>query len=132
MKEGNKRADKKILTIALSILSATVIILLTINVVLLFTKNNSEDLAAECLELSDKGEAEQCLNEKSFKYYQEEDCYKATKVYDDIPADYFDQYTMTLLYEEAYSTSVDCEDPSLEEYWRVKSEALSSQMEALF
>ena len=112
-----------------------IIVLVVVLVVLPIVNRSSIDslsddnLAKECLLMNGESSVTDCLDEKSSAYYDEGDCEKALRVYDDIPADAFDKYSLSDLYNEAYSTSIGCGDESLQSYWKNKFEELSNQLE---
>ena len=130
-RKGNSESDRIVLVVVLSLFSIMALVLLVINALLLFRSDNGlsdDNLAKECLEVNE-GSVEGCLNDKSFEYFMEGDCVGALKVYDDIQ-DWFDQWTLAHLYDEAYSTSLSCDDESLQNYWKEKLEKVNNQLEA--
>ena len=92
---------------------------------------SDDNLAKECLQTSGDSSIMECLGDKAFSYYEEGDCVKALKVYDDIPAEQFDKRTLSDIYNDAYSFSLSCEDESLQIYWTDKFTELSNQLEAV-
>ena len=106
---------------------------LIIAIILVANRNalSDDNFAEECLQGEDDGVIIDCLDEKSFEYYNNGDCEKALKVYDDVPVDLFDKNTLANIYDEAYSLSLDCNDESLRLYWENKSESIWSQLEGV-
>ena len=132
MNEGSQRKDTRVLIIVLSVL-VSITVLLTIAIILrpiLTGRHFSDDnLAKECLKTDDPLAISKCIEEESSKYYEQGDCEKALKVYDDVPEDVFsDKYRLVDLYNEAYSLSSFCDDEALEEYWLGKIDELASQL----
>ena len=134
MEKGRHKTEVRALIIALSVLVFLVLVLIVANVLALFADeisiNNlgNDNLAKDCLRSEDVMD---CLHEKSFNYYKNEhDCQKALKVYDDIPAERFDDYELSDFYNDAYSMSISCNDESLEKYWEQKFNDLSSRLES--
>lgn len=133
MKKGRHKSEAKALIIALSILVVIILILIVINILVLFADEISvislgnDNLSKDCLLSED---VSSCLYEKAYNYYENEhDCEKALKVYDDIPAERFDEYELSDFYNDAYSMSTSCDDKSLEKYWEQKFNDLSSRLE---
>lgn len=133
MKKGRHKSEAKALIIALSILVVIILILIVINILVLFADEISvislgnDNLSKDCLLSED---VSSCLYEKAYNYYENEhDCEKALKVYDDIPAERFDEYELSDFYNDAYSMSTSCDDKSLEKYWEQKFNNLSSRLE---
>lgn len=133
MEKGRHKTEVKILIIALSILAIIILILIITNLLVLFADDisinslGSDNLAKDCLRSED---VMSCLYEKAYYYYENEhDCKKALKVYDDIPAERFDEYELSDFYNDAYSMSTSCDDESLEKYWEQKFNNLSNRLE---
>lgn len=123
-----EKANNKPLVILLISLLTLIVVIVGI-IIVLNNKNGLGDgnLARECLDTED---VTGCLYEKAYNYYENEhDCEKALKVYDDIPAEQFDEYELSDLYNDAYSLSYSCEDESLKNYWEQKFNSLSSRLE---
>ena len=106
-----------------------ILILIVVNLLIPVFKNNN-NLAKECLEFEDQ-EAMECLEAKVDLFFDEDDCINALKVYDDIPANRFDKFTLSILYDDAYSMSLSCDNTDLENYWMDKKESISNQLEAM-
>lgn len=94
-------------------------------------KLDDDNLAKECLLKEDDASREYCLSDKSFELYEAGDCEKALKVYDDIPAEMYDDRHLAYLYDQAYGLSLTCEDEALETYWEDKLNALTEHLEAV-
>ena len=125
--------NTKNMIVILSSLALLIILLVIIIVAVFIIKNkeynlSDDNLAKDCLQNQDDAMHE-CIEDKAWSYFQAGDCEKALKVYDDIPADRFDKYTLSDFYDEAYSLSLSCEDESLQNYWLNKFESLSNQLE---
>lgn len=71
----------------------------------------------------------ECLESKAWKFFKEGDCDSALRVYDYIPTDQYDDYSLSDRYAEAYSLSLSC-DEEKQEYWKNKFEELSNKLEA--
>ena len=134
MEKGRHKIEVKILIITLSIL-AMVILALIITIIKLSLANENarpslsdDNLAKECLE-GDNEQWMDCLEEKASAFIDQRDCENALKVYEDIPPDWFDEYTLADLYDEAYSLSFSCDDLSVQQYWEKKLNNLSKQLE---
>ena len=135
MAEENPREDNKSLIVVFLLLLFVAIILVAIIIALFLINRNpaynlsDDNLAKECLLASEDVDLSECLEDKAFSYYEDGDCEKALKVYDDIPVEEFDEYVLSDLYNDAYSMSFDCSDESLQNYWKDKFEGLSSKLE---
>lgn len=135
MAEEKRENGNRNLIIVLSLLSFVVVVLVVVIMVLPIVKKlpitslTDDNLAKECLLEDDESLALDCLDKKASAYYDEGDCGKALKVYDDIPVGVFDEYTLSDDYSEAYALSLRCEDEELQQYWKNKFEELSSQLE---
>lgn len=133
MKEGKERANHKALWVALALLIFAIVILVVANILIpaIHTATHYDDnnLVKECLQSDDVNVSTDCVEAKAEEYTDQGDCTQALKVYDDIPADHYDPYALQDLYDQAYSLSIDCEDGTLQEYWKAKSESLSNQLE---
>jgi hypothetical protein len=136
MEKGKYKTEIKVLIIALSALVAIILILIAVIIKLSLDNKNShpplsdDNLAKECLE-GDNEQWMDCLDDKASGYLEERDCEKALKVYEDVPPDWFDKYTLADLYDEAYSLSLSCDDLSLREYWEKKFNNLSKELEGM-
>ena len=128
-----EKANNKPLVILLISLLTLIVVIVGVIIIVLNNKNsqpnNQENLAIECLD-GDSELLNDCLDDKAFEYFEEGDCVKALKVYDDVPVDRVDQDTLEYLYDEAYSMSISCEDETLEEYWRKKNDQFNNKTEA--
>ena len=133
MKEGKEKANHKSLWLALILLFFVIIILVVINILIPIinttTPDDSNSLVKDCLQSEDINVLTDCIEAKVDEYTGQDDCAQALKVYDDIPVNRFDPYTLQDLYDQAYSLSIDCEDGAQQEYWKEKSESLSNQLE---
>ena len=122
------------LVVVLIILVVVMIILGVTNVLLPAVSDRSdvEKLVKQCLDLNDDSEqtVASCLEEKAFFYLDEGDCNKALMVYDFIPTERYDDYSLADRYNEAYSLSLSCDDTAKQEYWKKKFEELSNKLEA--
>ncbi|MBQ6414227.1 hypothetical protein IJI28_01200 [Candidatus Saccharibacteria bacterium] len=135
MVNNKHNVDTKTLVIVLSSLLLVAIALVVAIVFLPMAnkRNNdySEDnLAKECLEAGEDMDLSECLEDKSFSYFEEGDCEKALKVYDDVPVGLVSKVELAHLYDEAYSLSLSCDDESLQNYWMGKNDEISNQLEA--
>ena len=136
MVNNKHNVDNKTLIIVLSSLLLMAVVLV-VALVFLSKLNVQKDyyddnnLAKECLQAENEGKLADCLDEKAFSYYEEGDCEKALKVYDDAPKERFSEYGLSDLYNEAYAMSNSCEDEALINYWAEKYEAVSSQLEGV-
>lgn len=134
MEKGKHKTEIKVLIIALSALAAIILILIVVNIKLSLDDKNShpplsdDNLAKECLE-GDNEQWMDCLDDKASGYLDERDCEKALKVYEDIPPDWFDKYTLADLYDEAYALSLSCDDLSIQNYWKKKLKEVSKDLE---
>ena len=130
---------KKPLIIVLVILLFVILILVLVNLIILFRGRDNgnkslgdDNLTKECFQDYESEQTEDCIEEKSSSYFDEGNCELALKVYDDIPEDQFDKYTLLHFYDEAYQLSSLCNDDNLEDYWEAKFNGLSSQLEAMY
>lgn len=124
-----RRFDSKYLVIILSVIVVLIIILVLANISLLLSKKNDGGLAKDCLSENIDVSVGACLDDLAYSYYDDGDCERALKVYEDIPEDRFDKYELQDYYDDAYSLSLECDDTSLQDYWENKSNALSNQSE---
>ena len=135
MANNKHNVDTKTLVIVLSSLLLLAVALVIAIVFLPINNQESNDdgdnTAEECLQAENEGKLADCLDEKAFSYYEEGDCEKALKVYDDAPKERFSKYGLSDLYNEAYAMSNSCEDEALINYWAEKYEAVSSQLEGV-
>ena len=133
----NDKSNHKSLIVVLILLCVVAIVLAVIIVVMNSMNNSVVDklddgnLAKECLLKEDDASREYCLSDKSFELYEAGDCEKALKVYDDIPAEMYDDRHLAYLYDQAYGLSLTCEDEALETYWEDKLNALTEHLEAV-
>lgn len=135
MTESKHAVDAKILVVVLSLLSVVAVILVVANIMIpVLNRRNydfsDDNLAKDCLLAEDEMSVDECLEDKAFSYYEEDDCEKALKVYDDIPSGWFEEDTLIHLYDEAYSLSLSCEDESLQSYWEEKNNKFMNRTEA--
>lgn len=127
MSKNKEKSLRSLLFVSFALLAIVVVLIVVIVIVSIM--NNNRNLAEECLQ--DEETMSECLADKAFSYSMNDDCTNALKVYDDIPADRFDKYTLSDLYNEAYSISVSCGDESLRDYWSKKFEEISNQIEGM-
>ena len=134
----NKQVDSsKKLVVVLALLSVVVVVLVVL--IVLLTPHEKHDgnngysgLARDCYEIGDEDAIMECLNDKAFSFYSDEnDCEKALKVYDDISEGSLSDRSVAMLYDEAYSLSLSCDDSSLQEYWEEKSERKWEHLEGM-
>ena len=135
MVENNEHKDSKILIGVVGFLGLTVAILVVVNLFLFLSRKGSwlnpdEDLAADCVSIEDNVAAKECIDNLSFTYfYEQNDCNKALEVYDDIPEGRFDEDWLSVIYSDAYSMSLSCEDMAVRQYWKEKYNVILSQLE---
>jgi uncharacterized membrane protein YvbJ len=112
-----------------------IIIVLGVSIIFLNMREEhdiSSGLIRDCFETNDEDAIMECLNEKAFSIYADENnCEKALKVYDDIPDDSMSDRSIAMLYDEAYSLSLSCDDLSLRTYWNEKSERKWERLEGM-
>ena len=127
MEKRQRDRNVKPLINILIILVITIIILILITIITII--NNSKDTGDNCLQEDNEEAIFDCLSEKSFEYYDEDNCEKALKVYSDFPVDNLSTDLKARIYDEAYSLSLDCEDTASQQYWGDKYEKLTSNLE---
>lgn len=129
-----KSDEKTKLKLGFGGLVVMIVVLVIVNMLLpaMNDRADVERLVKPCLELNDDDEqtVAGCLEEKAFFYLDEGDCEKALMVYDYIPVERYDDYSLADRYDEAYSLSLSCDDTSKQEYWKNKFEELSNKLEA--
>lgn len=132
---GDKnKANTQLLVVILSLLLFAITVLIIV-IVIFNTMRNSivddlgdDNLAKECLRVDEDFSAKDCLEEKAQSYLDIGDCENALKVYEDIPAGWFDDYSLSDRYEEAYTLSFSC-DESVQNYWKNKHDTLLKRLE---
>ena len=123
------KVDDRVLKLILLVLSSLMVVMIITVIVVVINKQDDGDLAKACLQAENDGAIMDCLDEKAYSYYEEGDCEKALKVYDDVPADRFDEYTLSDIYQEAYALSDGCKDKSLRKYWLDKYSEATDHLE---
>ena len=135
--KSDKKKNTEGLFVALTILVFAAVVLIIVNVELFYLRggvNNKPDVekvAKECWYLDEEDEMStaECLESKAWMFFEEGDCDSALRVYDYIPTDQYDDYSLSDRYAEAYSLSLSC-DEEKQEYWKNKFEELSNKLEA--
>lgn len=135
MQDKHEKDTKGLVVVFLLLLFVVVGLVVAIVVVLIMNREpidelGNDNLAKECLKASGDTSIKSCLEDKAMVYYEKGDCKAALRVYDDVPVESFDEHELLYLYDDAYSMSLDCDDESLQSYWKDKLESLSSQSEA--
>ena len=134
MAEKEHKVEAKTLVAVLALLSVVIVVLIVLIVLLALREEYSDNggLVGGCYETDDEDAIVECLNEEAFSFYSDEnDCEKALKVYDDIPENSLSDRSAAILYDEAYSLSLSCDDLSLQEYWEEKSERKWEHLEGM-
>lgn len=122
---------KKISIVVLVSLLVAIIVLVFVNIAigLKHSEEVGNEIETDCTKLKDKEEALDCIDEKAFSNYQTAGCEEALKVYDEVPEGLFDDAWLELVYDNAYSLSLSCNE-SLQEYWSVKFSNIAARTEA--
>lgn len=132
----HRKINNNVVVLVLLVLMIVMVGLIVANVVVLtrgeddMIELGDDNLAKDCLQKDNEESMENCLNDRAFDYFMDNDCENALKVYEDVPADRLDKRLVSHLYDEAHSLSMSCDDESLQEYWEDKLNKSLGQLEA--
>lgn len=130
MQKVNDNHKKISITVLVSLL-VVIVVLIVVNVAIGIKQNGNTDDGADsdCLKLKSEEEVLDCIDEEAFSRYETVGCEEALKVYDEVPEGLFDDAWLELVYDNAYSLSLSCNE-SLQEYWSVKFSNVAARTEA--